>query len=65
MLFEIDNPGMLFREGGVHMEQTIYRVRIHNIQRRIRRTAVSVTPDVPGRVWQEVEYLKTFAKTTI
>jgi hypothetical protein len=42
-----------------YVKQTIYSVRIHNIQhlkQRIREVAASVTPDALGRVWQEMEY---------
>jgi hypothetical protein len=38
---------------------TVYSVRNHSIQhlkQRIREVAASVTPDVLGRVWQEMEY---------
>jgi hypothetical protein len=41
------------------VKQTAYSVRIHNIKhlkQRIREVAASVTPDVFGRVWQEMEY---------
>jgi hypothetical protein len=42
-----------------YVKQTIYSVRIHNIQdlkQRIREVAASVTPDVLVRVWQQMEY---------
>jgi hypothetical protein len=42
-----------------YVKQTVYSVRIHNIQhlkQRIMEVAASVTPDVLGRVWQEMEY---------
>jgi hypothetical protein len=42
-----------------YVKQTIYSVRIHNIQhlkQRTKEVAASVTPDVLGRVWKEMEY---------
>jgi hypothetical protein len=51
-----DTPGFYFWG---YVKQTVYNVRIHNVQhlkQRIREVAASVTPDVHGRVWQEVEY---------
>jgi hypothetical protein len=42
-----------------HVKPIVYSVHIHNIQhlkQRIRETVASVTPDVLGRVWQEMEY---------
>jgi hypothetical protein len=42
-----------------YVKQTVYSVRIHSIQhlkQRNREVAASVTPDVLGRVWQEMEY---------
>jgi hypothetical protein len=41
------------------MKQIICSVRIHNIQHlkeRIMEAAATVTPDVHGRVWQEMEH---------
>jgi hypothetical protein len=48
--------GFLFL--GVCDEKT-YSVRVHDMQhlkRRIREAAASVTADVLGRVWQEMEF---------
>jgi hypothetical protein len=42
-----------------YVRQIIYSVRVHNIQhlkQRIKEAVASVTPDVLGRVWQEMEY---------
>jgi hypothetical protein len=42
-----------------HVKQIVYSVRIRNIQHLKQRTseaAASVSPDVLGRVWQEMEY---------
>jgi hypothetical protein len=50
-----------------YVKQTVYSVRIHNIQhlkQRIREVAASVTPDVLGRVWQEVEYRLDVCRAT-
>jgi hypothetical protein len=50
-----------------YVKQTVYSVRIHNIQhskQRIREAAASVTPDVLGRVWQEMEYRSDVCRAT-
>jgi hypothetical protein len=42
-----------------YVKQIIYSVYIHNIQhlkQRIREAAATVTPDVLGRVFQDMEY---------
>jgi hypothetical protein len=42
-----------------YVKQTVYSIRIYNIQhlkQRIREVAASVTPDIPGRVSQKMEY---------
>jgi hypothetical protein len=42
-----------------YVKQSVYSVRIHNIQhlkQRIREVAASVTPDVLRRMCQEMEY---------
>jgi hypothetical protein len=42
-----------------YVKQIVCSVRIHNIQhlkQRIREVPASVTPEVLGRVWQEMEY---------
>jgi hypothetical protein len=41
------------------VKQIVYSIRNHNVQhlkQRIRGAAAPVTPDVLGRVWQEMEY---------
>jgi hypothetical protein len=50
-----------------YVKQTVYSVRIPNIQRlkqRIREVAASVTPDVLGRMWQEMEYSLDVCRAT-
>jgi hypothetical protein len=50
-----------------YVKQIVYSVRIHNIQhlkQRIREAAASVTPDVLGRVCQEVEYRLDVCRAT-
>jgi hypothetical protein len=50
-----------------YVQQSVYSVRIHNIQhskQRIREAAASVTPDVLGRVWREMEYRLDVCRAT-
>jgi hypothetical protein len=59
-----DTPGFLFLG---YVKQTVYSVRIHSIQhlkQRIREVAASVTPDVFGRVWQDIEYCLDVCRAT-
>jgi hypothetical protein len=49
------------------VKQILKSVRIHNIQQlkhRIREAAESVTPDVRGRVWQEMGYSLNVRRAT-
>jgi hypothetical protein len=49
------------------VKQVVYSDRIHKIKRlkqRIREAAVSFTPDVLGRVWQEMEYRLDVCRAT-
>jgi hypothetical protein len=55
MLSGRDTPG--FYVWG-YVKQIVYSVRVHNIQhlkQPIREAAASDTPDMLGRVWQEME----------
>jgi hypothetical protein len=50
-----------------HVKQIVYSVRIHNIQhlkQQIGEAAATVTPDVPGRVWHEMEYRLDVCRAT-
>jgi hypothetical protein len=50
-----------------YVSQTMYSVRIHNIdhsKKQIREAAASATPDVFGREWQEMEYCLNACRTT-
>jgi hypothetical protein len=47
--------------------QIIYSVRIYNIQhlkKRIREAVASVTADVLGRVWREMDYSLDVCRAT-
>jgi hypothetical protein len=59
------HPWIFISEG--YVKQIVCSVHIHNIQhlkQRIREAAASVTPDVLGRVWQEMEYRLDVCRTT-
>jgi hypothetical protein len=59
-----DSPGFLFLG---YVKQTVYSVRIHNIQhlkQRIREVSASVIPDLLGQVWQEMTYRLDVCKAT-
>jgi hypothetical protein len=50
-----------------YVKQTVYSVRISNLQHlklRIREVAASVTPNVLGRVWQVMEYRLDVCRAT-
>jgi hypothetical protein len=59
-----DTAGFLFLG---YVKRIVYSIRVDNIQhlkQRIREAAASVTPDVLGRVWQEMEYRLDVCRAT-
>jgi hypothetical protein len=59
-----DTPGFLFPG---YVKQIMYSARIHNIKlwkQAIKEAAASVTADVLGGVWQEMEYRLDVCRAT-